>query len=647
MGRKRERSEISSEAADAAIASGNNNNNNNKHDQIQSLSHSQSYEQTREERIRENLQKMQKLGIFDLSLKLNSHIHPKRTPLRKSSPALPPSGPLRRSSRLQNVTPVSYTEVQLVKNDKGLEDEDILPEVGSKPEIYTDEHEKLLGNTEKSWELFVDGCGPDGKRIYDPVKGKTCHQCRQKTLGHRTHCCKCNKVQGQFCGDCLYMRYGEHVLEAIENPDWMCPACRGICNCSLCRQAKGWAPTGTLYKKISQLGFKSVAHYLIQTRRRETNLVKSPDTANHVSAKRLLQFSDKDEVSKESLDVNNNNIGSSEPQFEDQSADKFKSEREKRMHGSLNQHIDSQISVTRSLSFSDGPLSQNVGPLDVKHKVHYQFGLLKPQCENKGDDFESEKEKEMGGTEDIDSHTALSKLKRKPAQTIEPSIDTIAGRLRQRRKEGHQDNDFQKPKENVSCCKDVVNKVLIGKEVDQEIEEHFSGNKHDIINDTVLENNPMLKDPSLATEPSSDSIAGRLKLRSRNHGNADESPNVDDNISDVKPDAENIWTDKEVKKDKEVLSSDIKHKNDSNTPLEKSQMLEHKHAQASGPSLDSIAGRLRQRRREADDHDGGIQVETKTDVIQVANCMSEFSSSKMSSESMARRLRPRRATMCE
>ena len=30
---------------------------------------------------------------------------------------------------------------------------------------------------------------------------------RQKTLGHCTHCSECNKVQGQFCGDCLYMRY--------------------------------------------------------------------------------------------------------------------------------------------------------------------------------------------------------------------------------------------------------------------------------------------------------------------------------------------------------------------------------------------------------------------------------------------------------
>lgn len=30
---------------------------------------------------------------------------------------------------------------------------------------------------------------------------------RQKTLGHRTSCSECKSLHGQFCGDCLYMRY--------------------------------------------------------------------------------------------------------------------------------------------------------------------------------------------------------------------------------------------------------------------------------------------------------------------------------------------------------------------------------------------------------------------------------------------------------
>lgn len=64
------------------------------------------------------------------------------------------------------------------KKNKFSEGEDVILEDGSRPEIYSEEHEKMLGSTEKSWTLFVDGYGNDGKRIYDPVKGKTCHQCR-------------------------------------------------------------------------------------------------------------------------------------------------------------------------------------------------------------------------------------------------------------------------------------------------------------------------------------------------------------------------------------------------------------------------------------------------------------------------------------
>lgn len=79
---------------------------------------------------------------------------------------------------MQNATPVSYSEMYLTKKDKALDKEGIMLEEGAKPEIYSEEHEKLLGNTDKSWTLFVDGYGKDGKRIYDQVRGKTCHQCR-------------------------------------------------------------------------------------------------------------------------------------------------------------------------------------------------------------------------------------------------------------------------------------------------------------------------------------------------------------------------------------------------------------------------------------------------------------------------------------
>ncbi|KAJ3675817.1 hypothetical protein LUZ60_004859 [Juncus effusus] len=234
------------------------------------------YERCREERIRENKERLQKLMDLSCGVKTaftDSNVNnPKRKAFLEGLGCkgvskkvdLGVAVPTRRSSRLQNVAPVSYAELRTKKGDYKSNDVDLIEE-GRREEIYTEEHEKLLGSCEMPWTLFVDGYGKDGKRIYDQVRGKTCHQCRQKTMGHRTSCYKCQLVQGQFCGDCLFMRYGENVLEVNKNPNWMCPPCRGICNCSLCRLKKGWNPTGALYKKIVSLGHKSVAHYLIQT----------------------------------------------------------------------------------------------------------------------------------------------------------------------------------------------------------------------------------------------------------------------------------------------------------------------------------------------------------------------------------------------
>lgn len=299
-------------------------------------------------------------------------------------------------------------------------------------------------------------------------------------------------------------------------------------------------------------------------------MVKGSDTPNQVSAKSSLQFADREALSKDALKVNGIDLVSSESQFEDQSADEFKGKKESTMQNIQNEDTNYQISAKRSFPFSDmGPLSQNMGPWEVEHKVDDLFGLLKPQRENHCDDFKSEKETELNGIECFGSETAFTKLKRKPAQTIEPSMDSIAGRLSQRCKKGNgHDNDLQKPKERVLCCKQGINEIFTGMEVEQEKEQHFTSGKHDIDGDIVLDENPKMKKPSLATKLNSDSIAGRLKLRSKNHGNGGELPRVNDSILDIKLDVENVPSGKEVEKDKVALPSEIKHDDGSNTPLE-------------------------------------------------------------------------------
>ena len=41
----------------------------------------------------------------------------------------------------------------------------------------------------------INGYDANGNRVYDKVKGQTCHQCRQKTLGKRTCCSGCQSLQ--------------------------------------------------------------------------------------------------------------------------------------------------------------------------------------------------------------------------------------------------------------------------------------------------------------------------------------------------------------------------------------------------------------------------------------------------------------------
>ncbi|XP_061688792.1 cell division cycle-associated protein 7-like isoform X2 [Syngnathoides biaculeatus] len=101
-------------------------------------------------------------------------------------------------------------------------------------------------------------------KVYNRITGSTCHQCRQKTADTKT-CCRsedCRGIQGQFCGPCLRNRYGEDVRKALLDPKWQCPPCRGICNCSFCRQREGRCPTGILFPLAQFHGFSDVHSYL-------------------------------------------------------------------------------------------------------------------------------------------------------------------------------------------------------------------------------------------------------------------------------------------------------------------------------------------------------------------------------------------------
>ncbi|KAK5920815.1 hypothetical protein CgunFtcFv8_024580 [Champsocephalus gunnari] len=112
-------------------------------------------------------------------------------------------------------------------------------------------------------------CNNVREKVYNSSTGSTCHQCRQKTIDTKTNCRnpECVGVRGQFCGPCLRNRYGEEVQDALLNPEWECPPCRGICNCSFCRARDGRCATGVLVYLAKYHGYDNVHAYLKSLRK--------------------------------------------------------------------------------------------------------------------------------------------------------------------------------------------------------------------------------------------------------------------------------------------------------------------------------------------------------------------------------------------
>ncbi|KAJ2888720.1 hypothetical protein IWW38_004891 [Coemansia aciculifera] len=93
-------------------------------------------------------------------------------------------------------------------------------------------------------------------RVYDSKLGTSCHQCRQKTMDTKIKCSSdtCNIM---FDYHCLFVRYDEDA-KIIDYSEWLCPKCRGVCNCSFCMKKRGKAPTGQLSTFIKHYGEDAV-----------------------------------------------------------------------------------------------------------------------------------------------------------------------------------------------------------------------------------------------------------------------------------------------------------------------------------------------------------------------------------------------------
>ncbi|MED6167469.1 hypothetical protein PIB30_002951 [Stylosanthes scabra] len=259
------------------------------------------YENVRKTRMLENQARLESLGLLKTVSELRHH--------HNSSPKSKPSKnkklfsltPLRRSQRLNPTTTLNPPRPSLrsaaarqlsLKQEKEKEssvdgeerEEEVRPANAPFVKLSIEQLEILEEASPRRCNRNGRGC------IYNPTLGICCHFCRQKTLcseedclrcGNfdvdepclgKTDCSVCHSSNGVFCRGCLKVRYGEEMEEVRKNKEWMCPHCieeKGInpywvCNSSICLRKRKIAPTGLAIYKAREMGYKSVAHLLME-----------------------------------------------------------------------------------------------------------------------------------------------------------------------------------------------------------------------------------------------------------------------------------------------------------------------------------------------------------------------------------------------
>lgn len=269
------------------------------------------YEDLRNARILENKARMASLGLHKTVSELRSITSSGKpakptTDIRKYCKKDYTIMPLRRSGRLKQTTSTPHVRVRpnrisLRRSDRlrgkegkvgGVSEESDEESEESSPHRPANKPLVKVGGLELqlSPEYSARRCDSKGRgSVYDPVFGICCHFCRQKKLcGEedckrcgdldmdeacigKTDCSACHSSNGVFCRACLKVRYGEEMDEVREDKKWMCPHCveeKGInpywiCNSSLCLRKRKIAPTGIAIFRAREMGYKSVAHLLM------------------------------------------------------------------------------------------------------------------------------------------------------------------------------------------------------------------------------------------------------------------------------------------------------------------------------------------------------------------------------------------------
>ncbi|XP_061988391.1 uncharacterized protein LOC133706855 isoform X1 [Rosa rugosa] len=266
------------------------------------------YEDLRNARILQNQARLNSLGVHktlsDLH-SISSSAKPPKAHVRKHCKKVYDLTSLRRSDRLKG-TATTLATTTTPNNTSSRRSRLTVTEVGGSgeseegnkrrpanaPFVEVKGSEMQLVSSE-SWARRCDSKSRGS--VYHSVFGICCHFCRQKKLcGEedckrcgtldmdqpcigKTDCSVCHSTNGVLCRGCLKVRYGEEMEEVRENKDWMCPHCieeKGvrpywICNSSFCMKKRKMAPTGIAIYRCQEMGYKSVAHLLMDELQRK------------------------------------------------------------------------------------------------------------------------------------------------------------------------------------------------------------------------------------------------------------------------------------------------------------------------------------------------------------------------------------------
>jgi len=180
------------------------------------------YELQREERVRQNNERMRSLITASL---LPSRAKNKQQSRKKQKDK--PVQSVRASQRLAANPPPCLREEKIA-----------LPAVFSGPR---------------------SGDGEPGERGEYRVAGATsCHACRQCTTAYKAECTSCTVL---WCKPCLRIKMGQKAEDVNAGGAWRCPRCRGACPCSACRRKAGKLPLGVQAHAAREAGFASVREY--------------------------------------------------------------------------------------------------------------------------------------------------------------------------------------------------------------------------------------------------------------------------------------------------------------------------------------------------------------------------------------------------